>query len=228
LRQATDDIYCEKCDLEYAIVPLQTFEGKTKKEMMNDFDLFKRKYASEFDSEIFSADFGSWTMMSSWAQNNDVRDYFTEKTEIIKRILQQNEEDNKMGAKLMKDRVQKKKKENEKKSGPHAASLSQYRDALQPNAELEKHGAKHISEIHTQNVIKTKNVPRDTNESTDQEIEVVCHEIRPYISGKNRRRIRGESDQFKFHIPSEELAEGSVNFMNPHEYQKKYMNTLDE
>jgi hypothetical protein len=227
LRQATDDIYCEKSDFEHAILPLEVFEGKTTEEAEAAFDNFKRQHANEFESEIFSATFGKWSLLSSWEQNREVRDFYTEKTEIIKRIIDQHKEDQRMGTKLMKDRAGRKKKENVKNAGPDDKGLVQYREELKVNKALERHGGKHMSEIHSPDIINPEDIPRDTEESTMQEVEVGVHVIKPHISG-NRRRIRGESEQWKFHIPAEDLPEGSVDIMNASEFQKKFGEMLDD
>jgi hypothetical protein len=226
LRQATDDIYCEKFDLEYAIVPLQEFTGEDKEEVMKKFNDFKLKYASEFDSEIFSADFGVWNLLSSWEQNREVRDFYTEKTEIIKRIIDQHKSDERMGISLMKDRAKKKKEENEAKEGPHDPALHQYRKSLKPNEQLETHGAKYIDEIDNDDFsedgeIRADRVPRDTEESTKQEVEVGVHVIKPYIGGGRRRIPRGLGENWKFNIPAQELPEGSVKLFTGPEFQQE-------
>lgn len=227
LRQATDDIYAEKSDFEFAIAPLEVFEGKTKEDVEKQFDKFKRKYATEVDAEIYSATVGIWNLLSSWEQNREVRDFYTERTEIIKRIIDQHKDDERMGMRLMKDRAKKKREENEKALGPHPAGLTQYREGLQANRELEKHGGKHISEIDVPEFITEKNVPRDTDESTTKELEVGVHVIRPYLGGGKRRHIRGEAEQWKFHIPTEEMGKDSMEIMTAPEFQKKYSDMLE-
>jgi hypothetical protein len=237
LRQATDDIYCEKFDFEFALVPLQEFEGDSKDDVERKFDLFKRKHANEFDSEIFSATYGIWNLLASWEQNREVRDFYTEKTEIIKRIIDQHKSDERMGISLMKDRAKKKKGENEAKEGPHDPSLHQYRKAMRPNDKLERHGAKHMDELDEGNneldwiegsEHRPEQIPRDDDESTNQEIEVGVHIIKPYIGGGRRRIPRGVSESWKFHVNAEELPEGSINVMSGPEFQQKNEDMIND
>jgi hypothetical protein len=221
LRQATDDIYCEKSDFEAAIVPLAVFEGKDKDSVNEEYNKFKRKYADEFDAEVFGATFGSWNFLSSWEQNREVRDFYTERTEIIKRIIDQHKNDQRMGTSLMKDRVAKKKKENEEKDGAHDPGLTTYRKSMRANASLERHGGRHVDEI------EVSDIPRDTDESSQDEVEVGVHVIRPYLGGGRRRIPRGIGEQWKFHIPTEPLPEGSVNIQSSAEFQEKNKDLLD-
>lgn len=220
LRQATDDIYCEKSDFEFDIVPLEVFEGETKEDAEEKFNQFKRKYADEFESDIFSAKFAQHNLLSPWYQNREVRDFYTEKTEIIKRILDQHKEDSRMGQKLMKERANEKKKEDIKKLGPDPKSHKQFLEAHPPK-ELERHGAVHVDEIDTSNIIKEKSIPRDRKDLKDDELEVGVHVVKPRVSTNGKRRVRGFAEQWKFHIKSEELKEGQAQLQSPAEFQKK-------
>ena len=219
LRQATDDIYCEKSDFEFDLVPLEVFEGDSQEDAEEKFNQYKRKYADEFESDIFSARFANHNLLSPWYQNREVRDFYTERTEIIKRILEQNKEDARMGQKLMKDRAKQKKDDDIKKMGPDPASHKQYL-AANPPSELKKHGAVHIDEIESGNIIKEKHIPRDRDDSSKDEIEVGVHVIKPQRSS-GKRRIRGFSEQWKFNIPSEPLKEGAAKIQTPSEFQSK-------
>lgn len=224
LRQACDDIYCEKSDFEASIVPLQVFEGDTKEEALSKFDEYKRKYSDEFEADVFCATFANHNLLGPWYLNNQVRDFYTEKTEIIKRILDQNKEDSKLGQKLMKDRGKKKKNEDIKKYGEDPDSHKDYLEAYPPE-ELQKHGAKHIDNINTDDLITADKVPVDRDESTNKEIEVGVHVIKPKVTTKTggRRRVRGYAEQWKFNTAAEELKEGSAQIQTPQEYQKKLL-----
>ena len=101
LRQATDDIYGEKSNFEFAIAPLEIFESGQDSDAQEEYNKFKRQYTEEFDSEIFGAAFGNWSLLSSWEQNREVRDFYTANTEILERIVNQHMEDQRMGTKLI-------------------------------------------------------------------------------------------------------------------------------
>jgi hypothetical protein len=219
LRQATDDIYAEKSDIELAIVPLEVFEGNDKEQVDKEREKFERKYADEFDAEPFSAKFGVWNLMGPWAQNREIRNFYTEKSEIIKRILDQNREDVRAGQKLMKDRAKKKKDDNKKTDGPDSDALNQYLKS-NPPTELQRHGAKPTSDIDTPDQIKAEDVPIDADISTKDQVEVDVHVIKPIRKG---RRMRGYAEKFKFNIPAEEIPEGGMQVQTPPEHKKELM-----
>jgi|GEM_PF-5411762 len=224
LRQATDDIYCEKSDFEFDITPLETFEGDTQGEVDEKFNQYKRKYAEEFESDIFCARFYRHNLLSPWEQNREIRDFYTEKTEIIKRILDQNKEDARMGQKISKDRAEKGKAKDAKKLGKDPKSRKQYLQA-NPPTQLEQHGAVHMDKIDTHDIIKESSIPRDREEANSKEIEVGVHVIKPRISsrGSGKRRVRGFAEQYHFNIPSEELEKGQMQVQSPKEFQKKLL-----
>lgn len=207
LRQACDDIYCEKSDFEFDIVPLEVFEGDTKEEAEEQFNSYKRKYADEFESDVFSARFNNHNLLSPWYQNREVRDFYNQRTEIIKKIIDQNKEDARIGQKLMGERAKTKKAESVKKYGPDPKSFERYKEQNPPR-ELEKGGAVPISQI---------DIPRDNNESGNNEIEVGVHVIKP----KKGRRIRGYAENFKFNIPAQELKEDQIVVKHPGNSEKK-------
>lgn len=226
LRQATDDIYGEKSDFEFDIIPLDTFEGSTEEEAIEKFNNFKRKYADEFDYDVLLAKFMNHTLLSPWLQNREIRDFYTKNTEIIKRIIDQNKEDVRMGQKLMKERAKQKKKEDIDKYGPDPVSRKQFLKS-QGKSALERHGAKHISEIETVDNIQSNDIPRDLAEVNDKELEIEVHVIKPKIledRKSGRRRLYGYAEKFKFNIDSEPLKEGQLQIQSPQEFQQKVLN----
>lgn len=199
LRQATDDIYSEKSDLEFSIVPLAVFEGENA---LENAEAWQRKYADEFEGDVYQAQFGQHNLLGSWSQNRAKRQFYTEKTEIIKRIIKQNEDDQKMGRRLMKDRAQKKKSENIRQTGPDPAGIKEYsKNHLVSN--LEEGGAIRVGELDADSVIPEitrSDLVHDSNESTSDEVEVGWKHIVPVRRG--RRRI-GVTESGKFHIAAE-------------------------
>jgi hypothetical protein len=213
LRQATDDIYAEKSDFEFDIVPLEVFEGPNAEA---DAAAFDRKYADEVEADILRATFGSHNLMGSWAQNREKRDFYNEHTEIIKRIINENVESQKFGRKLNKQRAEQKKAENEKLSGPHASGFADYKKS-NPTP-LRDHGATEASEIPTQDII-----PKDTGKLKKGEMEVGVTQIRPVKRRGGRRGYRGDGEQWKFHIPEEKMEPGQVKVGRPSAMHKKIM-----
>lgn len=213
LRQATDDIYCEKSDFEFDLVPLEIFEGDTKEEAEAKFNDYKRKYGDEFESDLFCARFANHNLLSPFWQNREVRDFYNEKTEIIKRIIDQNKEDARIGQKIMKGRT--------KEGAQETKQFKKFKES-QGKSQLEEHGAKRVSDIKTPDIINESQVPRDLEEADMKHLEVGVHVIKPKFTkkGSGTRRVRGYAENFKFNIESEELKEGQVKMQNPVEFQQ--------
>lgn len=230
LRQATDDIYSEKSDVEFSLVPLATFEGPLD-EIQAQAAEWQRKYAEEFEGDVYQATFGVHNMLGSWAQNRDRRDFYTKNSEVLKRIIQQNEDDQKMGKRLMKERSDKKRKENEAETGPADAGLKTYRKNRHTGAGgLESGGAKHMDDIDkSKSAIPSRSTQadrmvgdlqkmQDVQESARDEVEVGWHNIRPE---RRRGKIRaGVTQSSKFHIPTDKEAPAKGFVMKPGDVHK--------
>lgn len=222
LRQATDDIYAEKSDVEWSLVPLRTFTGKDADTVKAEAEEWRRKYAEEFEGDIYQATFGVHNLLGSWENNRERRDFYTKNSEIIKRIIQQNEDDQKMGRRLMKQRTEKKKAENISEAGPDSKGMRDYRRANQ--GDLNKAGVRHISEIDDKGSsipIKSKDLSKINNreESTRDEVEVGFYNIRP-AARKGKKKHIGKTDAGKFHIPAEKELPQNATIMNPTDMHK--------
>ncbi len=209
LRQATDDIYAEKSDFEWVIVPLEVFEGENAAEKAEEWE---RKHALEVDYSIRSVTFNENNLLGPWEKNREATNFYTKETEIIKRMLDAKKDEERIGKDLMKDRVRKKKEENEAELG-NDPGLNEY---LENNpAGLEKYGAKRVLQ-------NTKNnngidVPIDEHALADDEVQV---EVIRLGAQRKGRRFRATADNWKFHLPAKPLKEGEVLTHNPQEYQK--------
>jgi hypothetical protein len=184
---------------------------------------FQRKYADEVEADILAATFGQHTLMGSFSQNREKRDFFNENSEIIKRILDENEEAQKFGRKINKHRAKEKKEENETKSGPYAKGLKSYKEAGNGPTALRDHGAVSADNIKTNDII-----PRDKGKLGKDEVEVGVSVIRPVKRKGGRRGFRGTTDQWKFHIPEEKLKPENVSMKRPSEVHKEIMKAEDE
>ena len=231
LRQATDDIYAEKSDVEFSIVPLATFEGPTE-EIQAEAAEWQRKYAEEFEGDVYQATFGVHNMLGSWVQNRDRRDFYTKNSEILKRIIQQNEDDQKMGKRLMKERAEKKRKDNEAEVGKPDEGLKSYRKQRHTGTGgLDSTGAKHMDEIdksqsaipngrrtQADRMVSELSDMQDSQESTRDEVEVGWHNIRPE---RRHGRVRaGQTNSSKFHIPTDKEAPNKGYVMKPGDMHK--------
>jgi len=230
IRQATDDIYAEKSDVEFSLVPLSTFEGDLE-DIQAQAAEWQRKYADEFEGDVYQATFGVHNMLGSWSQNRERRDFYTKNSEILKRIIQQNEDDQKMGKRLMKERSEKKRKENESETGPADEGLKGYRKNKHAGpGGLESGGAKHMDDIDktksavpgrttaADKMVKDLEKIQDHQDSMRDEVEVGWHNIRP---DRRRGRVRaGKTVSSKFHIPTDKEAPAKGFVMKPGDVHK--------
>lgn len=229
LRQATDDIYDERSDFEPAIVPYEVFEGKNPEAVDKAASEFNRKVADEVEGDIYTVRFGIWNIIAPFAPNLEKRDFFTKKNELIKRIIERNQIDQKEGANLMKQRQKKMKSKNEEQYGKHEMPEAVRKSQT---AELEKHGAKSTDQLERELARKERvkidptAIPRDEEVSKQDELEIGVHHIKPEFTG--RRRVRGRTEAWKFHIPTEK-EEGTATVMTPSQAQAvAYKNAADE
>ena len=114
-----------------------------------------------------------------------------------------------MGKKLMKDRAEKKKKENIKKSGPDAPGIERYKK----NPVLAEHNVRQIKDINTE-TLTADQVPRDYDVKND-EIEIGVVEIKP-VFGRNRR-VRGYVERTNMTNPADD-SDVSAKLQRPGEH----------
>jgi len=209
LRQATDDIYCEKADFEFAIAPLEVFSGPTKEEAMEKYEVFKTKYANELEVELRAVDFGNWSLLGPWQQNREVMDFYNENTELLKRIIEQAKEDSRVGQKLMTKRTKK-----EKKKSPEPLP-----EGYTAPTELTGLGVRHADDIKMANIIPDE-IPYDPEEPSMAAIEVNVHHIKPTYDRK-QRHIRSKINQWKFNTNAHKLGEQDVSGYVPAQYHKQ-------
>jgi hypothetical protein len=218
LRQATDDIYGEKSDLEVMIVPQEVFSGRDAEEQA---DMWQRKYAAEFESDIYRAHFNQWTFISPWAQNREKRNFYTKNSEIIKRIIEQSESDSKMGRDLMKKRKEAEKKRNIDEVGPDDPGLFDRKKEV--GSELEKYGVDG----------KIDKLPSSSTDANAKEQEINWIHMKPQRK-KGGHGFRAETTAGHFNIPEEEPSKDSQGFlMGPEQSQKQQaegelLNTIEE
>ncbi|HVE13816.1 MAG TPA: hypothetical protein VNI01_10515, partial [Elusimicrobiota bacterium] len=141
LRRVTQALYPERPDIDFAIAPWQAYEGPAAGADAW-FAAFCRRWEDKTPSSIFSVEVGrGWTLLGSFAKNRDRTEFYNRNTEVLERIIRRHEEDQKLGAQLMKKRIQVKKAENIRRDGPDAKGLGAYR---QNQGGLEVHGAQKL------------------------------------------------------------------------------------
>jgi hypothetical protein len=121
LREVTNDLYCEKPDLDRAICPHAMLDSR--KEADNYID----KHKDELITEVIPAMTGKWNFFAPFAKVRDSTRYFNEKTMVLEEIMGQIESDSKLGEDLMKKRIAKKKKENIAEAGEDDEGFKKWR-----------------------------------------------------------------------------------------------------
>jgi len=205
LRQATDDIYSEKSDFEWAIVPLETFEGENARERADEW---KRKHAKEVDFSIRDVNFNVVGLLGPWEQNRDAQNFYTKETEVLKRMMDTHKEEERFANQMTKERMKKKKKENLEETGPDDG-LNEYLGS-NPTG-LERYGAKRAN-------ITASDIPKDDHELADDEVQI---EVINLGATRVGRRWKPTSDKWKFHVPAEPLKEGQLVSKNAAQVQKE-------
>lgn len=205
LRQATDDIYSEKSDFEWAIVPLEVFEGENARERADEW---KRKHAKEVDFSIRDVNFNVVGLLGPWEQNRDAQNFYTKETEVLKRMMDTHKEEERFANQMTKERMKKKKKENIEETGPDNG-LNEYLGS-NPTG-LERYGAKRAN-------ITASDIPKDDHELADDEVQI---EVINLGATRVGRRWKPTSDKWKFHVPAEPLKEGQLVSKNAAQVQKE-------
>lgn len=201
IRQATEDIYGIKSDVEFAVVPLEVSCANSEKEALEHGGEYKRMHRDEFDATVHTMKFNQWSLMAAWEKNRERTEFYNKDTEVLRHILEQHTADEKMGKHMMKQRGERMKKKDLATNGPDAPGYRAATAALRGD-QLTRHGAKHIDEIDDD--IIPEDIPQDHGASGSKEIEVGVHKVHPILGkGRNRGRVRGITTSTKFHLPAE-------------------------
>ncbi len=139
LRKATDDLFCQKTQLELAINPYSWHTGDKAEE---EAEAFRKKHSEEVIAEIFPAHSGKWNFFDSWKEQRESTNFYNPNTVVLEEIIKQVERDERIGQDMMKKRVHNNKKKNVIETGPDSEAFKKWRDQ---NIEIKKMGAQHIS-----------------------------------------------------------------------------------
>lgn len=124
LIDATNTLYCEINDLEFAVMP--AFFSKDRAEVMD----FIERYKEEVSLPINVAQTGKWSIVASVEANRKKTDFISKDSLLLRRMLEQRVEDAKIGKKMMEKKASKLKKKNAEEEGPigkHIETWKNYR-----------------------------------------------------------------------------------------------------
>ncbi len=162
LRKATLDIYCEKPDLEHAIIIYDVVNTS------NDVETWMNKYGSNSKCDIVVFPLNCWTIQGAFKENRDRVDYYNKNNKIIKAILDQQEKDSSLGEELMRKRIKTNKVRSEKIFGKDSPEFDKYRK-MNPNELETKYGIT-MEEVDDNNIKIVKEVI--TNAETGEEVKL--------------------------------------------------------
>jgi len=120
LREAVMYLYNEKPDTEVAINIYDTFDS------LDECNKYIEKNKDKVITNILSLTNYKWNLLGSFKKNRERITFYNENTKILENILKQQEDDAKMGKKLLDERIRKKKIKNVKEYGKTDPKVAQY------------------------------------------------------------------------------------------------------
>ena len=161
LREATNNIYNIKPDLEHAMIVYNVVDTQA------EVDAFIHKYGSSSKFDIVAFPLNKWTLMGPFKENRERVDYYNKHNSIIKSMLEQAEKDSALGEDLMKKRVKNKKLKAEKVFGKDSPQFAEYKK-LNPSEVETKFNGK-VEEVE-EGIKVTRDVIVDAE--TGQEVKI--------------------------------------------------------
>jgi hypothetical protein len=138
LRECTNNLYCEKPEFELAVNVYACHDTA------DDAEKFVKKHKNEVITEVFTVHTGKWCFFDSFKEQRDNTKFFNDQTIVLEEMLKQTESDAKLGADLLKKRVQKEKKKNIILTGEDDQSFAKWR---KQNNTLNKMNIEHIGDM---------------------------------------------------------------------------------
>lgn len=120
LREAVYYLYNEKPDIEVAINIYDTFDT------VDECNEYINKNKDKVITNIMTLTNYKWNLLGSFKKNRERITFFNENTQILENILKQQEDDAKMGKKLLDERIKKKKVKNIKEYGKTDPAVAQF------------------------------------------------------------------------------------------------------
>jgi DNA-directed RNA polymerase subunit F len=136
LRDIVTAFYNEKSDTEFMVLLYSTHETA------EDARQFRIQHDNEFRTSVITVENAGATLLGPFKENRERLDYYNKNTEVLKRMAEQLDADQKLGKDLMEKQVREKKRENIRTDGPDAPGLTAYGKA---GNEVQQFGAKKVN-----------------------------------------------------------------------------------
>jgi hypothetical protein len=120
LREAVQYLYNEKPDIEVALNIYDTFPT------IDECNEYINKNKDKVITNIMTLTNYKWNLLGPFKQNRERITFYNENTQVLENILKQQEEDAKMGKKLLDERIKKKKVKNIKEYGKTDPAVAKY------------------------------------------------------------------------------------------------------
>lgn len=163
-REATQILYAEKPDIEFAV----QFYDKSY-QTMDEAIAARDKIADRVSTNVITISNEGWYMLGPFKKNRERIDFYNKNTEILKRMAEQAEQDSRLGADLMKNRVRRHKERNIVEAGPDDPGLEKYKSAL---GTIEALGAKAVLTNEEKNKMAEAVRAKEMAEVPDDAIQV--------------------------------------------------------
>lgn len=197
MREATNNIYNTKPDLEHAMIVYDVVDTQA------EVDSFIHKYGSTAKYDILSFPLNKWTLMGPFKENRDRVNYYNKHNEIIKAMLAQQETDAALGEDLMKKRIRTTKAKAEKVFGKDSPGFEEYKK-MNPS-ELESKFSAKVTDANDDKITLTKNVVVDADTGEELKLDdegVPLNALEIPITTINART--GETSQTRIFSRSED------------------------
>ncbi len=120
LREAVHYLYNDKSDIEVALNIYETFNS------LDECNEYINKNKDKVITNILTLTNYKWNLLGPFKQNRERITFYNENTQVLENILKQQEEDAKMGKKLLDERIRKKKIKNVKEYGKTDPAVAKY------------------------------------------------------------------------------------------------------
>jgi hypothetical protein len=121
LRAATEYLYEEKPDMEFAVNVFNTFDT------LAECEDYVEKNKTKVITNVFTVTNNKWNFIGPFKENRDRVNFYNKNTQILENMLKKREEDAKLGKDLLKNRIRKKKIKSVKQYGKDHPSFLKYK-----------------------------------------------------------------------------------------------------
>jgi hypothetical protein len=127
IRDIVAALYYDQPDLEFAVQFFDAFSGERAEE-----EAKKHRFMHEaaMICPMLTVETGRWALLGPFKENRDKVEFYSKNAEILKKIMDQTEADNKLGGQIVKRVVHREKAKNIRDFGPDDKGLEEYKSIV--------------------------------------------------------------------------------------------------